>query len=125
MEILAPGVDALAGDVMIDWTRLNELRDEIGEDDLADVVTLFLDEADDVVLRLSSRMSDEEMESQLHFLKGSALNLGLAGLAGLCQDGERKAEQGQGATIDLDAIKSVYEASKIAFLGALAKGSAA
>lgn len=110
---------------MIDWTRLNELRDEIGEDDLADVVTLFLEEADDVVLRLSSSMSDDEMESQLHFLKGSALNLGLADLAGLCQDGERKAEQGMGAMVDLGAIKSVYEASKIAFLGAMTKGSAA
>jgi histidine phosphotransfer protein HptB len=110
---------------MIDWARLNELRDEIGAEDLADVVTLFLEEADEVVLRLSSDMADSELEGQLHFLKGSALNLGLADLAGLCQDGERRAAHGQGAGVDLAAIKSVYDASKAAFLGALAKGTAA
>jgi histidine phosphotransfer protein HptB len=110
---------------MIDWARLNELRDEIGEEDLADVVTLFLEEADEVVLKLSPAMADAELESQLHFLKGSALNLGLSDLANLCQDGERKAAQGQGNAIDLAAIKSVYEASKLTFLGALAKGNAA
>jgi histidine phosphotransfer protein HptB len=110
---------------MIDWARLHELRDEIGEDDLADVVALFLDEADEVVLRLSPAMPDPELEGQLHFLKGSALNLGLADLAGLCQDGERRAAQGQGAAVDLDAIRSVYEASKTAFMGALTKGTAA
>lgn len=110
---------------MIDWARLDELREEIGEDDLADVVALFLEEADEVVLRLSPAMTDPELEGQLHFLKGSALNLGLADLATLCQDGERKAAHGLGSTVDLPAIMSVYEASKIAFLGSLAKGSAA
>jgi HPt (histidine-containing phosphotransfer) domain-containing protein len=110
---------------MIDWSRLQELRDEIGEDDLADVVTLFLEEADEVIAGLSSTMADSELEGQLHFLKGSALNLGLADLARLCQDGERRAAQGQAAPIDLGAIKSVYEASKTTFLGALAKGTAA
>lgn len=111
--------------MMIDWARLNELKEEIGEDDLADVVTLFLEEADEVVLRLSIAMTDSDLEGQLHFLKGSALNLGLADLAALCQDGERRAAHGQGATVDLAAIMSVYEASKSAFLGSLAKGSAA
>ena len=34
---------------MIAWDRLNELRAEIGDDDLADVVAMFLEEADEVV----------------------------------------------------------------------------
>ena len=28
----------------MDWTRINELREEIGEEDLADVLALFLEE---------------------------------------------------------------------------------
>ena len=110
---------------MIDWTRLNELRSEIGDEDLADVVEMFLEEADEVVAQVSGGLADREMESQLHFLKGSALNLGLSDLAALCQDGERQAAQGNGAAVDPLRIVSVYQASKTAFLGALAKGNAA
>lgn len=110
---------------MIDWGRLAELRSEIGDEDLADVVTLFLEEADDVVGRIVGGLSDSEMESQLHFLKGSALNLGLKDLSALCQDGERQAGQGNGAAVDANRIVAVYQASKAAFLGALAKGDAA
>ena len=110
---------------MIAWDRLNELRSEIGDEDLADVVAMFLDEADEVVAGIAGGLSDPEMEAQLHFLKGSALNLGLSDLSALCQDGERRAGLGQGSGVDLAAIVSVYEASKIAFMGALAKGDAA
>ncbi|MCB6178012.1 Hpt domain-containing protein [Rhodobacter sp. Har01] len=109
---------------MIDWDRLNELRDEIGEDDLAEVVVIFLDEADEVIGRLASGQSTN-LESDLHFLKGSALNLGLSDLAGLCQDGEKRAAAGDNASVDLARVASLYEASKRSFLGALARGSAA
>lgn len=110
---------------MIEWGRLNELRAEIGEEDLADVVTMFLEEADEVVARIFAGLPDPEMAAQLHFLKGSALNLGLSDLSALCQDGERKAAQGRGDLVDPGRITSVYNASKAAFLGALAKGDAA
>jgi histidine phosphotransfer protein HptB len=110
---------------MIDWGRLNDLRAEIGDEDLSDVVTMFLEEADEVVARIADGLPDPEMEAQLHFLKGSALNLGLAALSELCQYGERQAAQDKGATIDLGQIVSVYQASKTMFLGALAKGDAA
>ena len=56
---------------MIAWDRLNELRAEIGDEDLADVVTMFLEEADEVVARISCGLPDADMEAQLHFLKGS------------------------------------------------------
>ena len=110
---------------MIDWSRLAELRSEIGDEDLADVVALFLEEADEVVARIAGGLPDAEMEGQLHFLKGSALNLGLKDLSLLCQEGERQSAQGNAATVDRARIANVYQASKTAFLGALAKGSAA
>ncbi len=111
---------------MIEWSRLAELRAEIGADDLADVAELFLEEADEVVARIAGGLPDDRLEADLHFLKGSALNLGLQALAALCQEGERRAAQGDGAGVDLGRIVDVYQASKAAFLGALAdKGDAA
>ncbi len=110
---------------MIDWGRLAELRAEIGDADLADVARLFLDEADEVVGRLHGNMSDTRLEAELHFLKGAALNLGLRELASLCQDGERQAAQHSAASVDLARTIAVYQASKAAFLVALAKGDAA
>lgn len=111
---------------MIEWSRLAELRAEIGADDLADVAELFLEEADEVVGRIAGGLPDDRLEADLHFLKGSALNLGLRALAALCQEGERRAAQHDGASVDLGRIVDVYEASKAAFLGALAdKGNAA
>ena len=74
---------------------------------------------------LDGGLPDPEMESQLHFLKGSALNLGLSDLAALCQEGERLAGQGRGSEADPARIVAIYEASKTAFLGALADGNAA
>ena len=110
---------------MIDWKRVAELKEEIGADGFVEVADMFLDEAEGAVCALMAGLAPEEVEGQLHFLKGSALNLGLADLSALCQSGERQAGQGNGAAVDLGRIASVYEASKAAFLGALAKGNAA
>jgi HPt (histidine-containing phosphotransfer) domain-containing protein len=126
MERSPSGVKVLgAGEgAMIDWDRLNELKSEIGEDDLAEVVGVFLDEADEVIGRVAGGKS-ACLESDLHFLKGSALNLGFADLAALCQSGEKQAAAGQASLVDLARVASLYDASKRAFLGALAQGSAA
>lgn len=105
---------------MIDWTRVAELRTEIGDEDFAEVVTLFLEEADEAVQGLAGCQAARALESTLHFLKGSALNLGFQTLARLCQDGERRAAAGE-AGIDVSAIASAYESSKIS----LAAGRAA
>lgn len=99
---------------MIDWARVAELRDEIGAEDFAEVVLLFLEEADEVVARLPGCTDAASLESALHFLKGSALNLGFQTLAQLCQDGERLAAAGNPA-IDRAAVAAAYEASKAAF----------
>ncbi len=101
---------------MIDWERVKELRSEIGPDDFAEVATMFLDEADEAVARLSPDASAKAMEADLHFLKGAALNLGFDALSALCQDGERRAAAGDTA-IDLQAVRLVYFGSKAAFEG--------
>ena len=101
---------------MIDWTRIAELRAEIGEDDLQEVVGLFLEETDEVVARLSGAVAASALEADLHFLKGSALNLGFSALADLCQQGERNAALGNGDAVALDMIVALYHQSKSTFL---------
>ncbi len=104
---------------MIDWDRLRDLRGEIGDDGFDEVVEMFLEETDEVIDRLSCDGGAKALESDLHFLKGSALNLGFSDLAALCQDGERAASLG-GTDVDLDRVRATYQASK----AALASGSA-
>ncbi|MDO8328576.1 MAG: Hpt domain-containing protein [Cypionkella sp.] len=96
---------------MIEWERVNELRSEIGDDDFAEVVALFLEEADEVILRLSAATGAKALEADLHFLKGAALNLGFADFAALCQDGERRAAAGD-TGVDLGRVCACYHASK-------------
>ncbi len=110
---------------MIDWTRVADLRSEIGEDGFAEVIDLFLEETDEVTLRLSQAGIGPMIGSDLHFLKGSALNLGFSDLAHLCADGERMAGANESTGIDLGRILRCYHASKITFQDGLRRASAA
>ena len=95
---------------MIDWARVNELREEIGAEDFIEVVDLFLEEADEVVGRFGD-LRDDEVGAAMHFLKGMALNLGFSAFAQLCQRGEAG---GAGSVARSDLVAS-YLASKQAF----------
>jgi HPt (histidine-containing phosphotransfer) domain-containing protein len=110
---------------MIDWARVDELRAEIGAEDFGEVVALFLQEADEVVARLAAGSDPARLEAELHFLKGSALNLGLRDLALLCQDGEKAAAQGLAAGVDPGAVVACYQASRQVFADGLAARMAA
>lgn len=99
---------------MIDWARVNELRDEIGSDSFDEVAVMFLEEADEAIARLDRVRGAKALESDLHFLKGSALNLGFQRLADLCQIAERLAASGS-VECDLEAVIDAYHASKRAF----------
>ena len=109
---------------MIDWDRVSELRSEIGDDGFDEVVELFLDEVEAVVMRLKSAPDPATYEEDLHFLKGSAWNLGFADFGALCQDGERKAAQGRQSEIDIGAVLDCYGRSKTQFMADVAAKSA-
>lgn len=102
---------------MIDWKRVAELQEEIGADGFVEVADMFLDEAEGAVRALLSGLPLAEVEGQLHFLKGSALNLGLSDLAAICQEGERKA--GRGQAIDMVQLAAIWQASRAGLLGGL------
>ncbi|WP_332307225.1 Hpt domain-containing protein [Pseudorhodobacter aquimaris] len=76
---------------------------------------MFLEEADEVAKTIGAGIEPDAVESALHFLKGSALNLGFRELAQLCQIGEKAAANGKASTIDLGKVISVYEGSKASF----------
>ncbi len=115
---------AKGGHQMIDWARVKELRDEIGADDFDEVVALFLEEADEVIARISPELGAKALEADLHFLKGAALNLGFAAFAALCQQGERWAAEGN-PDIKIDPVRGSYHDSKIALGLGLAQSLAA
>jgi HPt (histidine-containing phosphotransfer) domain-containing protein len=102
---------------MISWDRVNELRDEVGEEDFLEVVELFLEEVDEVVLKLEASPEQSRLEEDLHFLKGSALNLGFRALSAICDRGEKNAADQQYDQIDIKEVLQTYAQSKAEFNG--------
>jgi HPt (histidine-containing phosphotransfer) domain-containing protein len=100
---------------MIDWDRVAELRNEIGVDSFDEVIDLFLTEADEVILRLRPDADRKALESDCHFLKGAALNLGFKSLAAQCQLREAQAAKGQAVT-DLTVVHDIYQQSRQALM---------
>ncbi len=104
---------------MIDWAKVIELRDEIGEEDFGEVVELFLEEVESAMAQLRAGLPQEKLECCLHFLKGSALNLGFRVFSELCAVGEFAAKSGEYERVDVGAVIACYDASKAQFLGEL------
>jgi len=105
---------------MIDWKRVEDLKAEIGFDGFAEVADMFLEEAEAAVQALGSDLRADDVEAQLHFLKGSALNLGLTDLAGICQLEERRVAAGQRDKVDPARIAAVYQASRAQLMAGIA-----
>lgn len=91
--------------MLVNETRLNILREEIGEDGFAEVLSMFLAESDEVIARLSRESWTTPPQEELHFLKGVALNLGFDDLADLCRKGER------GEGFDAAVLAGLYAAT--------------
>jgi HPt (histidine-containing phosphotransfer) domain-containing protein len=104
---------------MIDWARIAELRAEIGAEGFEEVVELFLEEVEAEISSLRAGCTDNALESRLHFLKGSALNLGFTAFSELCQQGESAAASGHADQVDLPATIASYDAAKIEFIKGL------
>ncbi|MBV2359450.1 Hpt domain-containing protein [Thalassococcus sp. CAU 1522] len=107
---------------MIDWNRVRELRDEIGGADFDEVVDLFLAEVDNAIGGLQPEDTDA-FRDQMHFLKGSALNLGFAALASLCADAECRPDTDPGRVAA--QVATVFAESRSLFFADLANRLAA
>ncbi|KNG93906.1 histidine kinase [Pseudaestuariivita atlantica] len=110
---------------MIAWDQVEELREAVGAEEFGELVDVFLEEVEGALAMLSPTADATTLEAQLHFLKGSALNLGFAEFSALCQAGESAARAGNTAAIDLTEIARSYHATKAFFLSEIATRYAA
>jgi len=100
---------------MIDWSRVEELKDEVGQEDFLEVAEMFLEEVDEVVERLQANPNPASLKDDMHFLKGSALNLGFSEMGVFCQRSEQAATVGDTFIIYFAEILYIYTASKEIF----------
>jgi len=110
---------------VIDWNRVAELRDEVGAEDFDEVVELFLAEVEEELSQLEDSPDTAAMETRLHFLKGSALNLGFKAFSDLCESGETASRIGEAGKVDTEEVEACYQASKSEFLAKLRQIAAA
>lgn len=106
---------------MINWQRVNELKGDIGAEDIGEVIDIFLEEVEEVINRLRSG-TDAALEQDMHFLKGSALNLGFDRFGAMCSDAEKAVAKGGNGSLSLDGILEAYNRSKTEFLRGIASG---
>ena len=96
----------------MDWTRLDELRREVGDDALGEVLALFLEETDAMAGRLAGDVDPATLADDLHFMKGAALNLGFQALADACRMAEAALAAKGAGSVDIAAILDRYATSK-------------
>jgi HPt (histidine-containing phosphotransfer) domain-containing protein len=91
---------------LIDWDRLMSLRDDIGEEDFADVAFVFFAEIGGKLEAMAEASTDATADD-FHFLRGSAANLGFSAMAEACEAAEAACRAG-GAP-DLGAVTRAFE----------------
>ncbi|UWR22488.1 Hpt domain-containing protein [Sulfitobacter sp. S190] len=109
---------------MIDWDHINTLRNDIGPDEFEEVIEIFLEEVEGILLTLPDRTDPRALTDELHAIKGCALNLGFTSLANLCQEGENRIAASVAHKIDVTPLTACYETSKKMFLSGLPKAMA-
>lgn len=95
---------------MLDWARVEELQDELGREDFEEIADMFLEEVEDKLQSLQSGAADS-FEDDMHFMKGSAANLGFESFRAMCEKMEKDCD-----TQKLSDLVAEYEQSKASFL---------
>lgn len=93
----------------INWARVQDLRDEVGTEDLSEIIDVFLEDMTDRLAPLRADPAPQVTASLLHDLKGTAANLGFDGLADLCRRSEHGLAAGQPP--DCAALVACFDAS--------------
>jgi HPt (histidine-containing phosphotransfer) domain-containing protein len=96
---------------MIDWDRISELSSELGESDFDEVFALFCDEVGAALDDLSDNPGAQPLE-KLHFIKGSALNIGFETVSRLCAEEEARLATDTGATPRITPIRDAFLAAR-------------
>lgn len=96
---------------MVNWDRITELQEEVGEDDLAEVLVLFCEEVEEALGALATTDA-AKLKGHLHFLKGSAMNIGLDQVSTLCREAEQSLTSDPNAIVSVDTIRSAYQSAR-------------
>lgn len=100
---------------MINWARVADLKQDLGEENIGEIFDLFLTEVETIIDALRGQDFVQSLQTDMHFLKGSALNLGFDVFGHLCSDAEKAASEGATEKIDISGIVATYDASKEVF----------
>ena len=82
---------------MIDWAQARQLQEDVGKEEMAEVVELFLSEVDEAMETLQNgydTIPAEDRAAAFHFLKGCASNLGFKTFGDQCSLGEEVTKGG-------------------------------
>lgn len=104
---------------MIDWPQVLQLQEDVGKEEMAEVVELFALEVDEAMETLQSQydaMSADERSASFHFLKGCASNLGFKAFGDKCSQGEEAAKMGDEPGFLISELEDVYLNSKQQFM---------
>ena len=97
---------------MINWDRISELQAEVGEDGIADIIEIFLEEMDEGLEGLAKADQASDVLDRLHFLKGSAQNIGLDTMSALCARFEADIKTDATIQPDISAIRQALGTAK-------------
>ncbi len=98
---------------MINWARVAELKSDMGAEGFDEVVELFMTEIEEALTEMARHFPDS-VKNDLHFLKGSAANIGFEQLRAYCLEGEADPN-----SVDPSQVAGCYFDSKKAFLAGL------
>lgn len=93
---------------MIDWSRVEELRRSFGPDGMSEVLAIFVEETEEALEGIDD-LPPEAVAARVHFLKGSAGNMGMVALERLCRGIEY--DLSSGSPVEFDVLRTTYRRS--------------
>lgn len=112
---------------MIDWEQIRQLEEDMGAEDLGDIVEVFLSEVEAALSDVARNppTEPEDMAARMHFLKGSAYNLGFEAFGSYCAKAEEAAHAGNTSEVSVTKARRLYSESKEIFLREFSRYSSA
>ena len=96
---------------MIDWQQMENLAEEVGREDLREVLEIFFEEVEETLAEIhTDDISD--LRTKLHFLKGSALNIGFREMADRCTQHENELVSEPENAPDVQEIMVIFKKSR-------------
>jgi HPt (histidine-containing phosphotransfer) domain-containing protein len=100
---------------MIDWNQLRQLQDDVGKDEMKEIVEVFILEVDEAIETLESNynnLSFDDRCASFHFLKGCASNLGFKDFGNQCSAGEDASENRENPNFNITELTALYVGTK-------------